>query len=115
MLKKLKINDMEKKEFKTQLEALIEQKKAIQGKIDELVNEYALAQNGFRVGQKVVIKNYSIYPNRQRYAYLKGWKYNRLGDNLEPILQGADIDGTIAPWMDDLRLNEVMEQTSKQK
>lgn len=115
MLKKQKINDMEKKEFKIQLEALVEQKKSIQSKIDELVNEYGVAQKGFRPGQKVVIKNYSVYPNRQRYAYLKGWKYNRMGDNLEPILQGADIDGTIAPWMDGLRQNEIMEQPSKQR
>lgn len=107
----MKINNMEKKEFKTQLETLVEQKKAIQGKIDELVNEYGLAQKGFRAGQKVVIKNYSVYPNRQRYAYLKAWKYNSLGDNLEPILQGANIDGTIAPWMDGLRQNEIMEHS----
>ena len=109
MLKKQMKNKMEKKEFKIQLEALVEQKKSIQSKIDELVNEYATSVKGFRVGQKLLIKNYSVYPNRQRYAYLKGWKYNRLGDSLEPILQGANIDGTIAPWMDGLRQNEVME------
>lgn len=104
---------MEKKEFKAQLEILVEQKKAIQSKIDDLVNEYGFTQKDFRAGQKVVIKNYSVYPNRQRYAYLKGWKYNKLGDNLEPILRGADIDGTIAPWMDCLRQNEIMEQPQR--
>lgn len=106
---------MEKQEFHAQLNILVEQKKSIQNKIDQLVNEYAQSAKGFKAGQKVLIKNYSVYPNRQRYAYLKGWKYNRLGDNLEPILQGADIDGTIAPWMDGLRQNEIMEQPSKQR
>ena len=106
---------MEKQEFHAQLNILVEQKKSIQNKIDQLVNEYAQSTKGFKAGQKVLIKNYSVYPNRQRYAYLKGWKYNRLGDNLEPILQGADIDGTIAPWMDGLRQNEIMEQPSKQR
>lgn len=104
---------MEKQEFQTQLNALTEQKKSVQNKIDQLVNEYATSVKGFRVGQKLLIKNYSVYPNRQRYAYLKSWKYNKLGDNLEPILQGADIDGTIAPWMDCLRQNEIMEQPQR--
>lgn len=102
---------MEKKEFIALLDDLTKQQEAIQEKIDNLINRYAASLTGFKAGQKVVLKNYNVYPNKERIAYLHGWKYVRTADRLDPVLTQG---GSVAPWQEVVLAWEVMEHPKNQ-